>query len=148
MPHFTLQFGQNGPIVAAFIGVSNPKYQALLAAGATAPQPVPIQALVDTGASHTCVDPTILAVLGLTPTGTAPVHTPTTGQTPQQVNQYDVGLLIPGADVGHPPLVRNPLPVLESALTVQGIQALIGRDVLSDCVMIYNGATGLFTLSY
>ena len=31
------------------------------------------------------------------------------------------------------------LPITESNLTGLGIQALIGRDVLSKCVLIYNG---------
>jgi predicted aspartyl protease len=149
LPHFTLQFRINdGPVVAASIGVSVPRGQALLQAGQQTPPLVPIRALIDTGASHTCVDPTVLSKLGLTPTGTAQVHTPTTGSTPQQVNQYDIALLIPGADPTHAALVRSTLPVTEHALAIQGIQALIGRDVLSDCVLIYNGTTNLFTLSY
>ena len=49
-----------------------------------ASQPLPpmvqVRALIDTGASHTCVDPTILHPLNLTPTGSTPVHTPREGR--------------------------------------------------------------------
>jgi predicted aspartyl protease len=42
------------------------------------PQPSPIQvrALIDTGASHTCVDPSVLRPLNLTPTGSTHVSSP------------------------------------------------------------------------
>jgi hypothetical protein len=33
-------------------------------------------------------------------------------------------------------------------LSVQGIDALIGRDVLRDCIFIYNGSVGLFTIAF
>jgi hypothetical protein len=148
LPHFTLPFGSSGPVINAFVGLSGPRYQALTQAGQQTPAPVAVRALIDTGASCTCVDTTVLNQLALTPTGTTLVHTPTTGGTPQQVNQYDVGLLIPAAVTGHAPLVQIVLPVTAHALAVQGIQALIGRDVLSQCLLAYNGAMGIFTLGY
>lgn len=40
------------------------------------------------------------------------------------------------------------MPVVESDLSAQGIQALIGRDILSDSLLVYNGYTGLFILSF
>jgi hypothetical protein len=82
MPLFTLQLTAQGPIMTAFVGVSGARRAALLAAKQDIPTPVQIRALVDTGASGTCVDPSVLQSLGLTPTGSVQVNTPSTGPTP------------------------------------------------------------------
>lgn len=121
---------------------------ALQAAGQAVPQPIRIRALLDTGASCTCVDPSVLAALNLTPTGSATMITPSTGATPHQTDQFDVGLIIPGASGNQTPLVVDNIAVVASQLTNQGFQALIGRDLLKRCVLTYNGAMNLFTLAY
>jgi len=50
----------------------------------------------------------------------------------------------------HPELAFsfNALPVIESELKHQGILALIGRDVLADCLFIYDGRHGIFSLAF
>lgn len=145
-PHFTLKASPNGPIVTAHVCVSTSRIQALSAAGQSIPNPVQVLGLLDTGASGTAVDLSVLTSLGLTPTGTIDVNTPTTGNTPQPADQYDVGFLIPAP--GGAPLFSQTLPVIASELfSTQGFHALIGRDILSQCVFMYNGS-GFFTLSY
>jgi hypothetical protein len=149
LPYFTLQFSQGAPIVTAFVGVSLARRNALTASHQPVPQPQQIIALIDTGASGTCVDPSVLQALGLSPTGIVPVCTPTTGTAPQNMPQFDILLLIPGASASHVPLVVPTLAVLGSALHVaQGIHALIGRDVLSRCLMTYDGTSGFFSIAY
>jgi predicted aspartyl protease len=109
--------------------------------------PIPIYALVDTGASCTCVDPTVLDGLALTPTGSVSVNTPSTGTTPHESYQYDVALVIPAPN--GTPLVFQTIPVVAaSLLAAQGFHALIGRDILSRCFFAYNGELGFFTLAY
>lgn len=133
-------------MVDAFVSVSLPRRAALTAANQLVPNPIQIRGLLDTGASNTAIDPSVLTALGLTPTGTALVNTPTTGNAPQTVDQYDVGFVIPGPDGGH--LFSQILPVIASELLAsQGFHALIGRDILSQCVFVYNGS-GFFTLAY
>jgi hypothetical protein len=34
-----------------------------------------------------------------------------------------------------------------AALSAQGLLALIGRDVLQSCILVYNGTTGAFSLA-
>ena len=112
------------------------------------PAPVTIRALVDTGASCTCIDPSVLQSLQLTPTGSASVHTPSTGATPAAADQYDVGLAIFAA-LNQVPLFLATVPVIAAdLLQPQGIHALIGRDILSLCVLHDNGTTGTFTLAF
>lgn len=146
MPHFTLQMLPAGPMADAFIGVSQPRGVALLQAHQTIPALQQVRVLIDTGASGTCVDPSVLAALGLTPTGQVPVCSATSGTTPVMCDQYDVALMIP-SPTG--PFVAQTIPVTaHQLLAAQGFHALLGRDVLSRCVFIYNGTTHLFTLAY
>jgi hypothetical protein len=134
-------------MVDAVVTVSAARRTALIAANQQVPNPVPIRGLLDTGASGTAVDPSVLTTLGLTPTGSTLVNTPTTGATPQPVDLYDVGFVIPGP-AGGSHLFSQTLPVMASELlAAQGFHALIGRDILSQCVFVYNGS-GFFTLSY
>lgn len=149
MPHFTLPVTPSGPLLRALVGVSASRRQALVAANLPVPPPVPITGLIDTGASGTCLDPTVLAQLGVTPTGVVSVATPSTGATPHQAQQFDVSLFIPGSTPHQPPLSLGAVPVIESSLLAQqGFHALIGRDILSLCVMVYNGDGGFFTLAF
>lgn len=107
-----------------------------------------LRALIDTGASCTCVDPAKIAPLGLTPTGNIPILTPSTGSTPHFANQYDVALVIGGPTASSAPHVVDTVAITESHLAIQGIDALIGRDILKDCLLTYNGSTGLYTLAF
>jgi len=76
------------------------------------------------------------------------MHTPSTGSAPTTADQYDVGLAI-FATQNQLPLFREIVPVIAAELLQsQGIHALIGRDILSQCVLYYNGASGTFTLAF
>jgi hypothetical protein len=151
MPHFTLQLDPSGagPVLLAMVGVSAPRAAALVAAKQAVPQGVTIRALVDTGASNTCIETSVLKALGLTPRGQIPCHTPSTGAAPAQKDVYDVGLAIFAGDASQPPLAFPTLAVMDTELfAAQGIHALIGRDVLAMCVLHYNGVLRQFTLAY
>jgi hypothetical protein len=121
---------------------------ALQAAGVALPQPTSGLFLVDTGASQTVIDTALLSPLGLVPTGSVPIHTPSTGTTPQNCNQYDVMLLVPPQSAGQMAWVVEAMPAIESDFSAQSIHGLIGRDLLGAAVLVYNGPAGHFTLAY
>jgi hypothetical protein len=101
---------------------------------------------VDTGASCTCLDPSVLTALNLTPTGRVNINTPSTGTMPHEADQYDIGMIIPWQGG---PLVLPTIPAVSSELlAVQGFHALIGRDILARCFFAYNGGISAFTLAY
>lgn len=146
MPHLSLPFSGGAPVIDLLVGVSHARAGALAAAGQPIPAPVQIRALVDTGASCTTVDGAILSSLGVPITGTVPCHTPsTTSNQPHIANQFDISLVLI-----HPLLTRTwpALPVIQSQLSHQGIQGLVGRDVLAFCLLTYDGQQQCFCLGF
>lgn len=103
------------------------------------PAPLTGVALIDTGASITCVDISIIQSLNIQPIGTTTVYTPQ-GNATQQL--FPIKLSFPGTAI-----VISLNAVLGSVLLAQNIGALIGRDILSRCVLVYNGPLGSFSFS-
>lgn len=135
----------DGPIIHVLIGVSTPRYQALRAAKQPQPQPITVPMLVDTGSSGCCVNQGLLAPLGLVPTGSIPMHTPTTGGAPVACDQYDISMMIP-----HPqtPFFVPIIAVIECRPLPGAIKGLIGRDFLSRCLFLYQGQLQGFSLAF
>jgi len=61
------------------------------------------------------------------------------------VDQYDIGL-----HLLHPSLTVaiDPIPVVAAKLSIQGIDALIGRDILRRCLFVYDGQADTFSLAF
>ena len=122
--------------------------------GQPTPPPVSGRALIDTGASCSCVDPAVTDALGLELRGWQDLVTPSTGRAKtHSAPEYDVSIIIPPGNPGDERLIIASLPVVHSELLVrQGIHALIGRDVLVRCILSYNGSgvggTGYFSLAW
>ena len=115
-------------------------------AGETVPNAVAGTFLIDTGASITAVDPELLAGLNLPVISQTPIMTPSTGGVPHLADMFDVGFLISN-DHGAPFIIPA-LPIISSSLRPQGIDGLIGRDILRRCTLTYIGSAGLYSLSY
>jgi hypothetical protein len=147
MPFCTLPLTPNGPLIDVVVMASRSLQTALQAAGKPVPEPVMARLLIDTGASHTCIDPSVLNKLNLSPRGMAAIHTPSTQGTACQVPQYDVGIVIP---LGQPGRVQYfaAMPVIASSLSGQGIQGLLGRDILRQGLFTFNGAAGVHLLGF
>lgn len=146
MPHFTIQLQPGvGPVLVVYVGVSNPRYSALVAAGQTPPTPLPISFLVDTGASHSSVDHAAIAPLGLTPTGSVGVHTPSTGAVPVEQPLYDVSMYIHHDES---PKFMALLPVTAADFSQQPIKGLLGRDFLESCLMVYDGRSKIYSIAF
>jgi hypothetical protein len=74
------------------------------------------------------------------------VLTPSTGATPHSAYQYDVSIHIPfpHASMSHG---YAEVGIVEADLACQGLQALLGRDILGKGLLIYDGQWETFTLS-
>ena len=145
MPHLTLPLAAAGCGLEVYVGVSDARRAALLAAKQPVPPPVRARMIVDTGASGTVIAESILHSLALTPTGTAEILTPSTRGTPVTCDTYDVLLAIEHAKY---PLILGTAPIIASDFSGQAIDGLIGRDVLQECLFIYDGVSGTFSLAF
>lgn len=129
-----------GPIVAVDVSPSSPvllKRRQMGRKNQTVREP----ALIDTGASGTCIDTSLAKALNLVHRDVITVVTPN-GQSQQKL--YDVRLTISALASSH--LASLDLAVTEANLLKQPYKVLIGRDVLSLGTLIYSGWTNSFEL--
>ncbi len=131
---------RQGPCVQVTIGLAQSIANQLLQQGKTLPKPVSGVALIDTGATSTCIDDAAAKQLQLPVVNVVNVASASHASTPQNV--YPIQIEV----VGLPISIEAP-NAIGAALTPQGLLALIGRDVLQHCTLFYNGLTGEITLS-
>ena len=145
MPTITRNISPQGPLLDVFLDISQARKNTLTKAGVAIPKPVQVTALIDTGASCTCIEPSVIHSLNITPTGSGVVSTPLTGKNPQICNKYDISVLLIHPEINYQ---IGAIPVMESKVFGKGIHALLGRDVLSKCLFIYNGVNQQYTISF
>ncbi len=146
MAHIILPIQPEGAILRMGIGISHERASVLAAANLAIHEPVPVLALLDSGASATCIDAGVLQQLGVAPTGSTTMHTPSTHGTPIESNQYDVAIIV--FDQHGKSLVLGTVPVIESHFQGLGFDVLFGRDLMSLMLFIYDGIAGQFTLTF
>lgn len=129
-----------GPIVSIEIGHPRSMVAIYERTGQAIPPQVPCQALIDTGASYTCIDLGIATRLNLIQTGMVQGGT-AAGINPHPI--YAAALRFKGLGLQE----EDPIQLLGVQIAGQGIQALIGRDLLSRMLLIYDGPKGRFTLA-
>lgn len=143
MPSLTIQAAnleQDGPVIEVRIGIGPIVESVLQKKGETAPDPVQVAAMIDTGAGRTVISEDTIRRLNLKPVGATYIGTPSSISV--RSYKYLVRLLFPDN------VVVDEIVVLAVPLRGQHIQCLIGRDVLSKCLLIYNGKNNTFTLSF
>ncbi|GAC1466551.1 MAG: hypothetical protein NVS2B14_17770 [Chamaesiphon sp.] len=134
---------QIGPVLAVEVSVPSALAQFLASQGVYIPPPVTGLALIDTGATKSCVDDTSISRLGISPVGVA--TTGTAGGLVQQ-NVYPVRLRFPGLE-GNVEFEFSTAIGVNLQGQTQNLIALLGRDVLSVCMLVYNGPGGFFSLN-
>jgi predicted aspartyl protease len=137
-PNVAMQ--QFGPRLQVMVGFSTLLSTTLSEQGMTIPAPVAGWAMIDTGASSTCIDAITAQQLGLPAIDVVQMGSASHDATEQNV--YPAMLEVVGATI------RFEVPrAIGAALANQGLIALIGRDLLQICTLHYNGPTGQFTLA-
>lgn len=148
MPTIVVPLSAQGPLISVLVGISVPREEAMRAAGQNIAAPIIGTFLIDTGASCTCCDIEFLKPLGLVPTGRMGIMTPSTAAGARHVcDQYDVSLFLTSGNHPGGHLIQA-IPVITTHLKTQGIEGLIGRDVLNGCTLIYHGESAFCSLSY
>ncbi len=137
-PALALQ--QHGPIVQVVVGLKRAMSTSLLARGAKVPTPLSAVALIDRGASNTCVDNNPGLQLGLRVVDTMRM----TSASHDGIEQpgYPINIELTGTSI------QFGVPKgMGANLAAQGLGVLIGRDVLAAFTMFYNGPAGQITFS-
>ena len=145
MPTLTLALDYAGrPIIELYVGVSAAA-QAALFAGKPRPAVMALRALIDTGTSRTVVEEGFLVELGLDETGAAWLRSATTGAQPVLAKRYAVSLALAEDVTG---VLAADLEVIAAeSLGALGVQALLGRDVLNSCILLYDGPGRIVSLT-
>lgn len=146
MGRLSRRLTDRGPHAPAIVMASRQRVEALKAAGLPPPIPANITALIDTGASCSAIDSQLVARLNLQYNGLVHVHTPSTGEDHQALEQYDAALVFVDPDSGEHFYIT--LAVISTELHHQGFDALIGWDVLSRCDLHVYGPDGTFELNW
>jgi len=145
VPELTGPIAWQGAFITLRVMQSHDRVAALKRAGRAYTAPQDIRALLDTGASCTCLDREVVAILELETRGVIDIHTPSTGPSYERRNQFDATLVL-GIGTNRP--LEATVPVIESEFRSRGFDALIGRDLLNLCVLTYDGPAGQFTLRW
>ena len=147
MGYLTTKFGADGPVIDLTVWIGPAEAAKLQAAGRPVPGPATIRALVDTGADRTAVDLTVIRRLGLPLHGRALLHSSAAGTRGILVKTYDAQLVLGGLQAAPFPGWRA-VEVVGVSVAKQGVLALVGRDLLDSCLVVYDGRARTFALAY
>jgi hypothetical protein len=140
-----------GALVDISIGLTAANVQTLRTAGQPIPQSLSLHALIDTGAEFTCVDPAALAPLlsvGLSPSRIILANLPVTVGLNATREFFVTLTVIHPTNLPRANLVLRNHPIIEQPLGPLGYQALLGRDVLEHCLLVYDGPGRSVTLAF
>lgn len=135
---------RRGPLVTVAVSPDEKVAAKRRAARLPAITPHYCEALVDTGSSACLIGPEIVAALGLESTGMTALGTASTAgeRRPSRLFSVAITWTVGGRSMS------MTVEAVESDLSDIGVGALLGRDFLARCLLVYNGPSGEFTLSF
>ncbi|HVA64891.1 MAG TPA: retroviral-like aspartic protease family protein [Terriglobales bacterium] len=129
-----------GPCVPVVVSLPQSAAKGLMASGKAVPSMQGL-ALIDTGATTTCIDQEAARQLGLPTIDQGEINSASHDKHPCNIHPVQITIPLVGLSVEIP---RTAGVSLKS----QGLVALIGRDFLSRCTLFYNGPAGSLTLPF
>jgi len=146
MPYVTLPLNPHGAVSELLVGVGERRRAVLERNNLPLPRRVRVSAQIDTGTPFTTFAPFVFERLEIKPIGSVSMRTPSTGEGTWPFNQFVVSLSLAAGDLElHLPTIR----VIEAVFPVEeGIQAMLGRDLLDHCLFIYDGQNKTFSLAF
>jgi Aspartyl protease len=143
----TLPILASGALIEVHVGLSDARRRVLQRQKLQVPPPIKTTLLIDTGASMTLFDESLMRALQLTPTSATSYHSSSTSGVAQQCDVYDVSMTLGGVATVNS-LRIDPLPVMANAFINHPFDGLLGRDVLARVQMGWSGPTQTLTLTY
>ena len=147
MPELTGPLTPQGAVLDILIGLSAADVRRLRLALQPIPQPLSLQALIDTGASHTSVDAKAFQPLGLQPSNFIVVSTASASALPRAQFEVSLRIVHPSGN-SQLDLLLESVTVTDADLLPNQLPALIGCDLLALWVFKYDGPAREFTLDY
>jgi hypothetical protein len=145
MPQFTAPLTSEGLELLVMIGLSSSDMQNLRAAGLPVPRPPVVTGIIDTGSNCCCISARVAGLLGLGPAGKG--STQTAGGT-VPVNLYTVSFFVPRPGSTTEFLaVADEWTVSELNPAITGFEAIVGRDLLAQLLLVLNGPRNEFALA-
>jgi hypothetical protein len=138
----------DGAVVDLLVGVREARRAVLVRNQFPVPPEIPVRAQIDTGSFITVLMPEVFEKLRFTPFEQILVRTPSTRRgAPCPCDRYDVSLTL---------LAGTARTVFSSVWVIasedfnpeEHIQAIIGRDLLDQCVLRYEGPHRTFELAF
>ena len=147
MPSITRKVVAGGLLVDVLVAVNEARRGNLKRFGMSVPMPVPLTAMIDTGSSISGFDSAIFPGLGLiAPNDFQEVITCSAVDEPHKAPAHYADVMLIGAPGD---TVFSDLRVLGFEFgDSEGYKGLIGRDILDQCHLVYDGRAGRFTLTF
>jgi hypothetical protein len=138
---------EEGALVDVVVTIFGARRRQLRKHGLTEPPPQFIKAQLDTGAHRSGIDRKVFELLELRGEVDAEdVRTSSTAETPHTAPVYIVDLTLLGAEGTR---AFNTLRVLAHHFgDDEQARGLLGRDILDQCVLTYDGPGKVFTLAF
>jgi len=137
----------DGAVIGVMVGVSQNRRKVLERNHLPVPPPITVFAQIDTGSVVTGFQPAVFRDLEIQAFGRIPLRTPSTKPgEPWESDLYDVSVtLVSGNTTEYLPSIHS---IVSEDFDREGVQAIIGRDVLSRCAFFYHGPEGWFHLAF
>jgi Retroviral aspartyl protease len=130
---------KDGPIIPILIGWPQSEFDEIIALGLELPRPKRIRALVDTGSALTIVNPALVQTFRLQQTGEAKINAAGNSGT---YPEFAASISFPETSLSDISIVR----IVACPLVSGVMSCLIGRDILRNWQLTYNGRLGTFTI--
>ena len=134
----------SGPIINIVISLPVVLADLYNKQGKSIPQPKTGIALIDTGATKSCVHNSVMKDLAINPIGVIISHT---ANGPKQCNLFPAHFTFPATNIEIDFTSVVEVDLTGQVFDGQQIIALIGRDVLTKTIFIYNGPIGMYSIA-
>ncbi len=149
MPLLTGIITRSGAVIDSLIGVTDTRRELLTRNGFPVPPPVAVRALIDTGASVSGCSAAVFQRLDIRPVEQIHILTPSTSSdSPHPCGLYRVSWSLVAGGKVHPFAISLDVIVADGFHPTEGIDALIGRDILARCAFEYWGPDDRFQFSF
>jgi hypothetical protein len=141
------QLAFKGALLRVQVGLHKALKEHLQAAGHKTPEAIEGWALIDTGARSTCVDIAAIRELGIAPVSWVNTTTPA-GKSKMAL--FPTCFRFPGLDreIGFHLAVGAGIRGVLGSSPSEHVLMLVGRDILAQSVLVYNGPSSSYTLAY